>query len=274
MTKEKMEHKENMALWNDLRTVPEDAQKTISGGRLKGFTDIKPQWRYQRLTEIFGPCGIGWLLEIDKLWIEVGPDDQRAAFAQVSLSVKHEGEWSKPVPGVGGSMFVAQEREGLHTSDEAYKMAITDAIGTAAKLVGLAADVYMGHSGSKYDGDRPGGEPQGGPPQGQKKDYVPTAKDFEHLAELREKLLALAGKDPGVAQSLLIDYSKFTTSDGKEMFVDSLRDPAAPQDKNKWNPRLLRNECKWLNTILGRAREEYDNMQAVEPGGDQGEVSW
>ena len=46
-------------------------------------------------------------------------------------------------------MFVTNEKNGIHTSDEAFKMATTDAIGTAAKYIGLAADVYMGH-GDKY----------------------------------------------------------------------------------------------------------------------------
>jgi len=41
------------------------------------------------------------------------------------------------------------ERNGIYVSDEAEKMAYTDAISVASKMIGLASDVYMGY-GSKY----------------------------------------------------------------------------------------------------------------------------
>ena len=51
-------------------------------------------------------------------------------------------EWSKPIVGVGGSMFIAKEKSGPYTSDEAYKMALTDAISVSCKALGIAADIY------------------------------------------------------------------------------------------------------------------------------------
>ena len=42
---------ENMELYNAFREVPENAKKSIRGGRLKGMTDINPMWRIQALTE-------------------------------------------------------------------------------------------------------------------------------------------------------------------------------------------------------------------------------
>ena len=48
---------ENLELYNKVREVPQDAKKTISAGRIKGFTDINPMWRIKCLTEQFGPCG-------------------------------------------------------------------------------------------------------------------------------------------------------------------------------------------------------------------------
>ena len=52
---------DNMKFYNMGRTVPDEAKKPISAGRLKGMTDINPMWRIKRLTEMFGACGIGWL---------------------------------------------------------------------------------------------------------------------------------------------------------------------------------------------------------------------
>ena len=142
---------ENMQIWNNLKTPPNAALKKIKGGRLSGMTDISPQWRYQALTEQFGPCGIGWKYEIVNQWLEQGTEGQIVAFAAVNLYIKVDGEWSDCIPGTGGSMFVAKEKAGLRTSDEAYKMATTDALSVACKIIGVGADVYLGNmDGSKY----------------------------------------------------------------------------------------------------------------------------
>ena len=140
----------NMDLWNAMRSLPPEALRPITGGRLKGKTDINPQFRYQVMTEQFGPCGVGWKYEIVRVWNEPGPANQVFAFAEILLYIK-QGEWSEPIPGVGGSMLVEQESSGLHASDEGYKMAITDALSVAMKMIGVAADVYAGlMDGSKY----------------------------------------------------------------------------------------------------------------------------
>ena len=41
---------ENLATWEALCRPPESALKKIGGGRLKGMTDINPQWRLQMMT--------------------------------------------------------------------------------------------------------------------------------------------------------------------------------------------------------------------------------
>ena len=144
----------NLNLWNAVCRPPKEALKTIGAGRLKGKSDINPQWRYKAMTEQFGPCGVGWKFEILKLWTEQGSQEQVFAFAQVNLYIKSADEWSEPIPGVGGHFMVVKETSGLHANDEGYKMAITDAIGTAMKMIGVAADIYAGFwDGSKYIGD-------------------------------------------------------------------------------------------------------------------------
>lgn len=140
----------NLALWNKLNRPPKSALKTIGGGRLKGMSDINPQWRYKVLTEQFGVCGFGWKYTIDKLWLEPAGEEV-IAFAMVSLYVKQDGVWSEPIPGIGGSKLVVKETTKLYNNDEAYKMATTDAVSVAFKMLGGAADIYMGlWDGSKY----------------------------------------------------------------------------------------------------------------------------
>ena len=48
-----------------------------------------------------------------------------AAFVDIEMFVKVENEWSMPICGTGGSMFVAKESSGPFVSDECYKMATT-----------------------------------------------------------------------------------------------------------------------------------------------------
>ena len=132
--------KENnkMEIYNQIREVPKEAQKTIQAGRLKGMTDIRPQWRIEKLTEVFGPCGFGWKAPIK--------NKEKIAIVDIDLFVKYNGEWSEAIEGTGGSSFVAKESKGLYTSDECFKMAYTDALSVACKALGMGADVYWGDS--------------------------------------------------------------------------------------------------------------------------------
>lgn len=142
---------EKMTLWQQLNQPPAWALKPINAGRLKGKTDINPQWRYQVATEVLGACGIGWKYEIKRLWSEDGCEGQKFAFAEILFYHRVGETWSDPIPGIGGSMLIDKETKGLHASDEGYKMAVTDALSVAMKMLGVAADIYMGlWDGSKY----------------------------------------------------------------------------------------------------------------------------
>lgn len=141
---------EKMELFNQFKDTPDEAKKNIEAGRLKGFTDINPMWRFKRLTEVFGPVGIGWKYVITDKQIIPGAEGVVSAFVDILLFFKHNGEWSDGIPGTGGSAFVAKETKGLYTSDECFKMALSDAIGTACKALGMSADIYFSKDRSKY----------------------------------------------------------------------------------------------------------------------------
>lgn len=141
---------ENMKIYDASREVPKEALKAITGGRLKGMSDINPMWRIKKLTELFGMCGVGWKVEIVDRRLEQGSGIEVVCFVDINLYVKVDGEWSAPIPGMGGSSFVTQERNGPFTSDECFKMAYTDAISVACKSLGFAADVYFANDRTKY----------------------------------------------------------------------------------------------------------------------------
>lgn len=168
----------NMELYEKVRKCPDNALKPIQAGRLKGKSDINPMWRIKALTENFGACGIGWYYDITKQWIEQGANGEVSAFCNIDLYIKVGDEWSKPIQGTGGSAFIAKERSGLYTSDECYKMALTDALSVACKALGVAADIYWDSDGqTKYDRQQNTGNQQppickicGKPIQGAKDD--------------------------------------------------------------------------------------------------------
>lgn len=182
---------DNLSIYNKVREVPQEAQKPIRGGRLKGMTDINPMWRIKKLTEIYGPCGTGWYYEIADRWIDnTISSDEITANVKINLYVKNENEWSKPIIGIGGSMLVASEKNGLYVNDECYKMALTDAISVACKALGMGADVYWQNDNTKYNDVK-------------REKAQPSSKEQTY----REKVIALAHKKGISLTELAKDYN-------------------------------------------------------------------
>ena len=146
---------ETMKIYEALRNVPKEAQKSFNNGRFSG-TDINPMWRIKKLTEVFGACGFGWYYDIASREIITSPDGTMCAFVTVKLYVKQGDEWSKPIYGEGGNTFATKTKTGyVQTSDEAYKMALTDAVSNATKQLGLGADIWFEKDVTKYAKPQP-----------------------------------------------------------------------------------------------------------------------
>ena len=141
---------DNMKIYNTVRECPKDAQRPIQAGKLKGKTDINPMWRIKMLTELFGPCGVGWKTENETFWTTPGAGGEVVAWCSMNLRYKNDDSWSDPVFGIGVSMLVDTQRGSLASNDEAYKMAYTDAISVACKALGFAADIYWQGDSTKY----------------------------------------------------------------------------------------------------------------------------
>lgn len=144
----------NLSVWNQFNQVPAHFTKPIAGGKLKGKSDINPQWRLMAMTQAFGMVGHGWTYRIVRTWSEIAPDGSVMCFAEVAVKTKLDGEWGQEFSGIGGSNTVEKNKNGLVANDEGYKMAVTDALSVAFKAVGVAADIYLGNfDGSKYQYD-------------------------------------------------------------------------------------------------------------------------
>lgn len=136
-------------LWDTLsKTDPKHTKGFSRAGGFKG-TAIKPMWVWQRLTELFGPCGTGW--GFNKPEFQVVPGDNKEVLVYCTVCAWH-GDKANELWGVGGDKAVSHIKanpqynrpERWENDDEAFKKAFTDALMNAFKFLGVAADVHMG----------------------------------------------------------------------------------------------------------------------------------
>ena len=222
----------NLGLWNSVAQPPTEYLKKIRGGRLNGMTDISPMWRYMELTSRFGMCGIGWKYTVDDQWVEEGHGGERFAFVNINLFVKQDGEWSDGIFGTGGHKLVSSESRGMHNNDEAFKMATTDAIGTACKLLGFGADIYMG----RFDGSKYANADQGGSAGKSVKKKIRPDQTVSIIRLAKTKELS----EENVAKAVKFANSSTATEAQADEFIkklESLKDKSEPEnvanDKSK-----------------------------------------
>ena len=148
-----------MSYWESWAHVAPGMLKRINGGNLNGKSDINPVWRFQALTQAFGPCGFGWTVTEVERWTDEAAGEI-AVSVKVHLRINIGGTWSEPIEGVGGSKLCGKGH-GDGINDEAWKMATTDAISVACKALGIAADVYTGRQSHSDADQRPDGPDYG-----------------------------------------------------------------------------------------------------------------
>lgn len=186
----------NLSVWNQFNQVPAHFTKPIAGGKLKGKSDINPQWRLMAMTQAFGSVGHGWTYRIVRTWNEIAPDGSVMCFAEVAVKTKLDGEWGQEFSGIGGSNTVEKNKNGLVANDEGYKMAVTDALSVAFKAVGVAADIYLGnYDGSKYLYDYSQAYQEAPAQMNTLKDY-----DFQRLKTALQNGVGKDGKPFGMAE--------------------------------------------------------------------------
>jgi hypothetical protein len=178
---------ENTKIWDILgRTDPAHTKAFSRSGGFKG-TAIKPIWSFRRMTEEFGPCGVGWGVG-EPVFQVVPAGEEILVYCTAKVWFKHEDNHSQHIYGVGGDKVVGKNKYGLNTDDEAFKKAFTDAVTNALKLIGVGADIHMGlWDGNKYIDEKPEAAneaPQEQPKAPQKYDRNPIVKaEFERITK-------------------------------------------------------------------------------------------
>ena len=151
-TEESTQLQKNVRFYHQFMTTPKDAQKPFDNGSFKG-TDINPMWRIKVLTEVFGPSGFGWWTSnVRYEFVECPETKETHVFCELDLYVKdpETGEVSQPIYGIGGNTYLKQWRSGPKASDEAKKMAYTDALSIACKSLGVGHDIWYSNDKTKY----------------------------------------------------------------------------------------------------------------------------
>lgn len=140
---------DNMELWRSVCVTDPRAVKPITGKQYKGNSP-KPYWVIQRATEVFGPCGLGWGVQIlSERFERFG--DEALHIAHVMVWYLKDGKRCE-IEQMGQTRAAYISAAGKHIVDEdAPKKSATDGMVKCLSMLGFAGDIFSGQwDDSKY----------------------------------------------------------------------------------------------------------------------------
>ena len=140
---------DNMKLWQSVCVTDPRAVKPITGKQYKGNSP-KPYWVIQRATEVFGPCGLGWGVQIlSERFERFG--DEALHIAHVKVWYMQDGKRGE-IEQMGQTRAAYISAAGKHIVDEdAPKKSATDGMVKCLSMLGFAGDIFSGQwDDSKY----------------------------------------------------------------------------------------------------------------------------
>ena len=140
---------DNMKLWQSVCVTDPKAVKPITGKQYKGNSP-KPYWVIQRATEVFGPCGLGWGVQIlPERFERFG--DEALHIAHVKVCYIQDGKRGE-IEQMGQTRAAYISAAGKHIVDEdAPKKSATDGMVKCLSMLGFAGDIFSGQwDDSKY----------------------------------------------------------------------------------------------------------------------------
>lgn len=150
---------ENLRIWRRVeKTDPQYTKGFNRGGGFRG-TSTNATYLAMKATEVFGPLGIGWGVEIvDEEMMEGAPLDEQGTRETIhKLCVKlwyMLGEKRGEVVQYGQTTFIGKNKYGLFTDEEAPKKSLTDGMSKCLSLLGFSADIHLGrYDDNKYVAD-------------------------------------------------------------------------------------------------------------------------
>ena len=139
-----------MKLWDSVCVTDPAAVKPITGKQYKGNSP-KPYWIIQRATETFGPCGIGWGIEVVSERFERFGDTESLHIALVRVWYELDGKRGQ-IEQMGQTRSSYVSGSGKFIVDEdAPKKSVTDGMVKCLSMLGFAGDIFSGQwDDSKY----------------------------------------------------------------------------------------------------------------------------
>lgn len=144
---------DNLALWKSVEKTDPAYVKAITGKAYQGSSP-SPHWVKMKLTEAFGPAGIGWGVKVLSEDVRVvGTDTMH--YLRIQLWYVHDGKRGE-IEAFGGTPLGGVRKSGAAYADEdAPKKSMTDAFVKAASDIGFCADIFLGRwDDSKYVAQR------------------------------------------------------------------------------------------------------------------------
>jgi hypothetical protein len=140
----------NMRLWDRVCVTDPKAVKPITGKQYSGNSP-KPYWIVERLTQEFGPCGIGWGYSILNERMERLSETDVLHVAVVRFWYELEGKRGE-VEQIGQTKATyMSSKDKLIVDEDAPKKSVTDALVKCASYIGVAGDIFSGRwDDSKY----------------------------------------------------------------------------------------------------------------------------
>jgi hypothetical protein len=229
-----------LAIWEALsKTDPAQTKQFSRAGGFKG-TAIKPMWVIKRLTEQFGPCGVGWGIGEPRFEVVHGAPGETLVYCTVSC---WHGKPDNVLYGVGGDRVAVMRANGNpFFDDEAFKKAFTDAVNNAFKFIGVAADIHMGlFDDSKYvDETRKEfdeSKREKVPGIHKIKERLRTLTDDGNKAEKLEDFNALVSQHKSDLQTIKDANHEWWTGDGEDFegfkaYIKRRREELAPRQES------------------------------------------
>jgi hypothetical protein len=144
-------YEDRMAIWNAICETDQKHMKKVSIGS-RSFNTVDAQYQIKKMTETFGPVGIGWGYDVEYDY---------PCYADVMMVVARVTVWhtlpeNKFGPVAGCRTFISNAQVNGKplvrriSDEEATKSAMTDALTKALSHIGCDADMFLG----KYDGNK------------------------------------------------------------------------------------------------------------------------
>lgn len=138
-----MKDNPNMALWQSVCVTDPAAVKKITGKPYQGNSP-KPYWLIQRATEVFGPCGEGWGVEVKSEGFHRMAESEVMHSAVVVLWYIRDGKRCA-IEQMGQTRACYIKKDGgLMVDEDAGKKSVTDGMVKCLSMLGFAGDIFSG----------------------------------------------------------------------------------------------------------------------------------